>query len=76
MKPEKDFDCVQMKWEIQQRLLDEFRGMNPAEARRIQKQRVSDDPLLGPFLRRVAAGSLRGDVSGRGPTKRVIRNDA
>lgn len=55
MKAGKDFDCVQMKWDIQQRLLNEFRGMDPTEARRIQRERVSADPLLGPFLERVKA---------------------
>jgi hypothetical protein len=53
MKHHKDFDCVQMKWEIQQRLLSEFERMNPSEARRAQQERIAADPLLGKLLRQV-----------------------
>ena len=34
MKKPKQFDCVQMKWDIQQRLLSEFDRLSPEEARR------------------------------------------
>jgi hypothetical protein len=53
MKPRKDFDCVQMKWDIQQKLLEEERQFGREEARRRQDERVRNDPILGPFLQRV-----------------------
>jgi hypothetical protein len=53
MKNPKGFNCVQMKWDIQQRLLKEFQGMDREEARRTQQERIAGDPLLRPFLERV-----------------------
>lgn len=53
MKSIKDFDCVQMKWDIQQKLQEEERLLGKEEARRIQDKRVRKDPILGPFLRRL-----------------------
>ena len=53
MKPKKDFDCVQMKWDIQQKLLEEERLLGKEEARRRQDERVRTDPILGPVLRRL-----------------------
>ena len=55
MKNHKEIDCVQMKGDIQERLLCEFEGMSPEEMRRAQQQRIASDPLLGPFLQKVAA---------------------
>ena len=59
MKPIKDFDCVQMKWDIQQKLLEEERLLGPEEAHRRQDERVRNDPILGPFLRRMEAEERR-----------------
>jgi hypothetical protein len=42
-----------MKWDIQQKLLEEERLLGKEEARRIQDERVRKDPILGPFLRRL-----------------------
>jgi hypothetical protein len=53
MRPKKDFDCVQMKWDIQQKLQEEERQFGKEEARRRQDERVRNDPILGPFLRRL-----------------------
>lgn len=53
MKKSKKFDCVQMKWEIQQRILAERRNLEPAEARRIEHEQIEQDPVLGPFLQKV-----------------------
>ena len=39
MKPIKDFDCVQMKWDIQQKLLEEERLLGREEAQRRQNER-------------------------------------
>jgi len=53
MKPPKDFDCVQMKWKIQEQLAKEFAGVPEEEAQRRLNERVRADPILGPFLKRV-----------------------
>lgn len=52
-KGKKSFDCVEMKWEIQQRILAEKRNLDPAEARRLQREEIEQDPVLGPFLKKV-----------------------
>lgn len=59
MKPMKGFDCVQMKWDIQQKLLEEERQLGKEEARRRQDERVRNDPILGSFLRRMEAQERR-----------------
>ena len=56
MKQPKDFDCVQMKWNIQQELLREIDELGEEEARRRQRERVVNNPILGPFLRPKLAG--------------------
>ena len=53
MKKSKKFDCVQMKWEIQQRILAERQNLEPAEARRLEREQIDQDPVLGPFLQKV-----------------------
>jgi len=47
MKPMKDFDSVQMKWDIQQKLLEEARLLGKEEARRRQDERVRNHSVLG-----------------------------
>jgi hypothetical protein len=51
MKPEKEFDCVEMKAEIQARLLREIAELGEEEAQRRRAERLSRDPILGSFLR-------------------------
>jgi hypothetical protein len=51
----KKFDCVQMKWEIQQQILKEFAGVPDAQARQIQMRRVMEDPILGPLYKGLMA---------------------
>lgn len=53
MKKEKAFDCVRMKWDIQRKQQVELGHLPEAEQKRILDQRVADDPILGPFLKRV-----------------------
>ncbi len=53
MKKKKSFDCVQMKWDIQKKIADEFKGMPEDKARAIQNKRVESDPILGPFLKKL-----------------------
>ena len=57
MKNPKKFDCVQMKSDIQQRLLAEYSEMSPEQTRLSQQQRIASDLLLGPFLRKVSESS-------------------
>jgi hypothetical protein len=59
MKLNKDFDCVQMKWDIQQKLLEEERELGRDEARRRREERLRNDPILGPFLQRVESEERR-----------------
>jgi hypothetical protein len=51
MKAVKKFDCVEMKAEIQERLLREVAEVGEEEARRRRAERLSRDPILGSFLR-------------------------
>ena len=55
MKKAKTFDCVKMKWEIQQQIREEFAGVPEAEARHRQMQQVAQDPILGTLYKRLAA---------------------
>ena len=48
----KKFDCVKMKHEIQQQLLKEMESMSPEEFRRMTRERILADPILGPIWRR------------------------
>jgi hypothetical protein len=57
MKPGKEFDCVEMKVEIQERLLREVAELGEDEAQRRRAERLSRDPILGSFLRtKIAEG--------------------
>ena len=47
----KSFDCVQLKWEIQQKLAKEFAGVPPEEAQRILNERVANNPIFGALLK-------------------------
>lgn len=47
----KDFDCVQMKWDIQQKMREEDELFGKEEARRRRWQRVLNNPILGPVAR-------------------------
>jgi hypothetical protein len=49
----KKFDCVKMKWDIQRRIRKEFEHIPSAQARQVQMQQVAEDPILGPFYRRL-----------------------
>ena len=60
MKSAKEFDCVEMKAEIQARLLREVAELGEEEARRRREERLSRDPILGSLLR----GKSRAGASG------------
>jgi hypothetical protein len=51
MKAAKEFDCVEMKAEIQEQLLREVAELGEEEAQRRRAERLSRDPILGSFLR-------------------------
>ena len=57
MKQDKKFDCVQMKIEIQERLLREIADLGEEEAARLRHERLVHDPILGAFLDRKTATS-------------------
>ncbi len=52
MKGKKTFDCVEMKADIQKRLLRESTDLGEEEARKRRAERLSRDPILGGFLRK------------------------
>ena len=60
MTKRKDFDCVEMRWQFQQDLLREEQELGTAEAKKRKRQRVLDDPILGPFLARLTARNRSG----------------
>ena len=47
----KKFDCVQMKHEIQRKILKEWQGLSPAEQRRRTLAQIAADPILGRLWR-------------------------
>ena len=51
MKKDKEFDCVEMKWEIQRQIAEETKGMSDEEAHAYLWKDVLDDPILGPFVK-------------------------
>jgi hypothetical protein len=51
MKIQKEFDCVEMKADIQARLLLEVAELGEEEARRRREARLAGDSILGGFLR-------------------------
>ena len=57
MKQDKKFDCVQMKAEIQERLLREIAELGEEEAARRRCDRLVRDPILGAFLERKTVSS-------------------
>ena len=55
MKKNKSFDCVEMKWEIQRKIREQYAGIPEEEARRMQREEVLADPILGPILKKLLA---------------------
>jgi len=51
MNAKKDFGCVAMKWEIQQKLLQEEAQLGKGEASWRRRERLREDPILGPLVR-------------------------
>ncbi len=57
MKPEKRFDCVRMKNEIQAKILKRLEGMSPHEARLAKRRMVEEDPILAKFAKHTRPSS-------------------
>ena len=55
-----------MKWDIQKQIQKEYSGLSDKEAHRIQMEKVMQNPILGPFLKRVRSAK-------RAPTKWDLR---
>jgi hypothetical protein len=53
MSKVKKFDCVRMKWDIQQQIQKDYEGFSDQEAHKIQMDKVMRNPILGPFYRKV-----------------------
>ncbi len=53
MKKHKRFDCVQMKWDIQKKLEREFRGIPDDKANKIQMERIFNNSILGPLIKKI-----------------------
>ena len=53
MNKQKEFDCVEMKRQAQEKVRQKYAGIPDEEAHRRQREAVLDDPILGPFLTRL-----------------------
>ena len=51
MNPKKDFDCVQMKWDIQKKIAEESKGMTEKEKWAFYRDRIKNNPTLSRFLK-------------------------
>lgn len=47
----KEFDCVEMKHKIQQKIMEETKGLSAEERRQRTTDNILSDPILGPFWR-------------------------
>ena len=47
----KEFDCVEMKHKIQQRIMEKTKGMSAVEMRQKALDSILSDPILGPLWR-------------------------
>lgn len=63
MKP-KTFDCVEMKQDIQRRILEEFKDMTPEAQEKLTRERIAADPVFGPIWRK-ALSQLSRDQSSK-----------
>ncbi len=55
----KDFDCVEMKNQIQADLLREYEGLSEEEIQKRRCERINADPILSDLVRKV--GVKEGD---------------
>jgi hypothetical protein len=50
MNKQKDFDCVEMKRQAQEKVRQRYAGIPDEEAHRLQREAALADPILGAFL--------------------------
>jgi hypothetical protein len=50
-----------MKWDIQQKIADEFKDISDEEANKIVMKRISENPILGSFVSKIPLSKI--DVS-------------
>lgn len=53
MKKNKKFDCVQMKWNIQQQIARENAGLSEEELKIREKEEIRKAPILSSFVEKV-----------------------
>ncbi|MBI5215941.1 MAG: hypothetical protein HY960_09315 [Ignavibacteriae bacterium] len=61
MKKEKEFDCVQMKWDIQQIIQQEYENIEDIQAHNHQISVVLANPILGPFMKKISKKKNRAE---------------
>ena len=63
----KEFDCVEMKWNIQQKLQQEYEKMDDVSAHKKQLTDVLQNPILGPFIKKIRSreNQLERYINGR-----------
>ena len=49
----KKFDCVKMKWDIQKEISKEFSGIPDEQANKMQLAKIEQNPILGPFYKKM-----------------------
>lgn len=57
MRTAKEFDCVDMKRQVQERIRLKYADIPEREALRLQREAALADPVLGPFLAKVRSRS-------------------
>lgn len=50
----KNFDCVEMKHEIQRKIYEEEKGLSREEIVKRREELIAADQILGPFVKRLA----------------------
>lgn len=71
----KDFDCVEMKNEIQRKLRAEYAGVSDAERRERVHKELLADPVFGPLIRRSMEdrSSVKESGVGYGKNRHALR---
>ena len=68
----KAFDCVQMKWDIQQKLMNEEAGLTAEERNLLAEKTALEDPILGPWFRKVRTQCVRHAVVAESTTAYAV----
>ena len=58
MMKNKKFDCVKMKWQIQQKMQQEYENMTDEQAHQLKMKKVFENPVLGKFIERIQKADL------------------